>query len=186
MIIVATLLRIQPSHLVRPPFQHSRSIIQLDWVGITWKTWPRVQEWVGVVSHKCVSEVLHYLWVVWETGSSFHANNPRHLIYSPFSNSRGSEKLWVAKFFGPAEVLGLPKIVSLWESPGHRWVNCEGIQCFIYPRPGPNACGFWLSLWVFIDSYELTVEEVVAVKLCHYQTLLLNPEYWTTGGCVSQ
>ena len=78
----------------------------------------------------------------------------------------------MAKFFGPAEVLGLPKIVSLWESPGHRWVNCEGIQCFIYPRPGPNACGFWLSLWVFIDSYELTIEEPVAIKLCQYQTLL--------------
>ena len=23
------------------------------------------------------------------------------------------------------------------------------------------------------------------MKLCQYQTLLLNPEYWTTGGCVS-
>jgi len=26
----------------------------------------------------------------------------------------------------------------------------------------PNACGFWLSLWVFIDSYELALKEAVA------------------------
>ena len=64
-------------------------------------------------------------------------------------------------------------------------VSClNPCSAFIYPRPGPNACGFWWSLWVFIDSYESTIEEAVAVKLCLYQILLLNPEYWTTGDCL--
>ena len=44
--------------------------------------------------------------------------------------------------------------------------SLNAYNAFIYSSTGPNACGFWLSLTVFIDSYELTIE------VYQYQTLL--------------
>jgi len=47
-------------------------------------------------------------------------------------------------------------------SGAERWLHLNTYNAFIYPNSVPNACGFWLSLWVFIDSYELALKEAVA------------------------
>ena len=42
--------------------------------------------------------------------------------------------------------------------------SLNAYNAFIYPCTGPTACGFWLSLTVFIDSYELTKEQCSCIN----------------------